>query len=187
VTVRQQLIGIGIIVAALSGGLAAADWAFHRDLDPVAVGARAPTFRAMTLGAPPRLRTSADYRGQVVLLNVWTTWCEPCRVEMPSLETLYRTYGPRGLRIVAVSVDEPGHAADIRAFAHQFGLTFDVLYDTAGQIEQAYQTTGYPESFVIARDGVIRKRVGTAEDWASPDNQALFADLLTEPAPRGGR
>ena len=96
---------------------------------------------------------------------------------MPSLEALYRDFGPRGLQVVAVSVDPAADASAVRAFARTFGLTFDVLHDPAGAIRQAYQATGVPENFVIGADGVIRKKA-YAQDWNSPENRALIARLL---------
>jgi cytochrome c biogenesis protein CcmG, thiol:disulfide interchange protein DsbE len=180
-TGRQQLAAVGAVLGVLAAALAAADWAFHRDIAPVTIGTTAPAFHAQTIGGPMRAYRLAEYRGQVVVLNVWATWCEPCRVEMPSLEALYRAYGPRGLRVIAVSIDDDGHDADIQSFTHRYGLTFDVLHDGSGAVETEYQTTGVSETFVIARDGVIRKKVAGAEDWASQGNQALIAQLLNEP------
>jgi cytochrome c biogenesis protein CcmG, thiol:disulfide interchange protein DsbE len=148
----------------------------------VTVGSHAPDFRAATVDATHRVKSGADYRGSVVLLNIWATWCVPCRVEMPSIETLERTYGPRGLRVVAVSIDDPGMDSAVRSFAQRYGLTFEILHDSTGRIAREYQTTGYPATFVIARDGIIRKKVIGADDWGSPGNQALIAQLLREPA-----
>jgi peroxiredoxin len=124
----------------------------------------------------------------VVLLNIWATWCAPCRVEMPSIERLYRELGPRGLAVVAVSIDDPDTDDAIRDFARELGLTFEILHDAPGAIQRAYQTTGVPETFVIGPDGVIRKKVIGAADWASAANRALFASLLDEAAapPAGG-
>jgi peroxiredoxin len=118
----------------------------------------------------------------VVLLNIWATWCDPCRVEMPSIERLHERLGPKGLKVVAVSIDDPGADGAIRDFARQLGLTFEILHDTSGAIKQAYQTTGVPETFVIGRDGVIRKKVIAARDWSSPANVALVSELLSERA-----
>jgi cytochrome c biogenesis protein CcmG, thiol:disulfide interchange protein DsbE len=107
---------------------------------------------------------------------------------------LQRVYGPRGLHIVAISVDAPGMDSTIEAFAKQYGLTFEILHDPTvgpftsdgsrapGAIEQDYQTTGVPETFVIARDGIIRKKVIGAADWGSPGNESLIGQLLREPA-----
>jgi peroxiredoxin len=79
-----------------------------------------------------------------------------------------------------VSIDEPGAETKIRDFAREFGLTFQILYDPSGAMENEYQTTGVPETFVIARDGVIRKKVIGASDWNSDGNRALIAQLLAE-------
>jgi peroxiredoxin len=97
---------------------------------------------------------------------------------MPSIEKLNRTYGPKGLHVVAVSIDDAVSEDSIRAFAHDLGLTFQILHDPTHRIEQAYQTTGYPETFVIGKDGIIRKKWIGAADWNSEGNRALIAQLL---------
>ena len=176
-TVRQQWIVVAGVVMLLAGGLVTAVKVFADDLFPVTVGSAAPDFRATDL-ATNRVKTLADYKGQVVLLNVLATWCPPCIVEMPSMEELYRAYGPRGLKVVAVSIDDYVSQDSIRAFAKGLGLTFEILHDPTHSIERAYQTTGYPESFVISRDGTIRKKWISAADWNSPGNRALVAELL---------
>ena len=181
-TVRQQWLLVLGVVALLGSGLFAATRYLGDELFPVEVGRPAPDFRATTIdsGAAPRAKTLADYRGQVVLLNVWATWCAPCRVEMPSLQRLHDGYGARGLRVVAVSIDDPGQEPGIRAFAREYGLTFEILHDASGAITKAYQTTGVPETFVVGADGVIRKKVIGAADWSSPANRALVEQLLAD-------
>jgi cytochrome c biogenesis protein CcmG/thiol:disulfide interchange protein DsbE len=149
------------------------------------VGAEAPDFKAVTLAEPPVTKSLSDYRGDVVLLNVWATWCGPCRVEMPSIEQLHRSYAPKGLKVIAVSVDEPGMAPQIRSFVKEYGLTFEVLHDPEGQLgelSRKYQTSGYPETVVVGRDGIIRRRLLGATDWNSDDNRALIERLLSEKA-----
>ena len=180
-TVRQQWAVVGVVVAILATGFAAGVKLFADDLFPIGVGSSAPSFKAKDL-ASGATRTLADYRGQVVLLNVWATWCEPCKVEMPSMEELYRTYGPRGVHIVAVSIDDYVGEDSIRAYAKGLDLTFEILHDPTHAIERAYQTTGYPESFVIDRGGTIRKKWISATDWNSPGNRALFDELLGTPS-----
>ena len=179
-TIRQQWTVVGLFVLVATGGLFAATRFLGDELFPVSVGSRAPDFHARTMDSTARDVTLDDYRGQVVLLNIWATWCGPCRIEMPSIEALHRDMGPKGLRIVAVSVDDPGQEARIHAFARQFGLTFRILYDPSGRIRQIYQTTGVPETFVIGRDGVIRKKVIGAVRWDSDANRALVSQLLAE-------
>jgi peroxiredoxin len=173
---------VGVVVVLLAGGLFAGVRLFADDLYPVGVGSRAPAFRAKDVHSGAT-RTLANYRGQVVLLNVWATWCEPCKIEMPSMEELFRAYGPKGVHIVAVSIDDAVPEDSVRAYAKALGLTFDILHDPSHEIERAYQTTGYPESFVIDRAGVIRKKWISAADWDSPANRALFDELLGASTP----
>jgi peroxiredoxin len=140
------------------------------------VGDRAPDFRAVRLpgGRPASL---ADYHGQVILLNVWATWCQPCRVEMPSMERLWQKFQGSGFRVVAVSIDQEDSTV-VNAFVKQLGLTFDVLHDQSGKIQERYQTTGVPESFVIDREGLIVKKVIGASAWDGEVNQILIRRLL---------
>jgi len=180
-TVRQQWTVVAVVVALLGGGLVAGVKLFADDLFPVEVGSTAPQFSAKDVRSGAT-RTLKDYRGQVVLLNVWATYCEPCKVEMPSMEELYKTYGPRGVHIVAVSIDDDVPEDSIRAYARNLGLTFEILHDPTHAIERAYQTTGYPESFVIDRNGVIRKKWISAADWNAQSSRALFDELLGTPA-----
>src|SRR5256885_9012723 len=122
-TNRQQWTIVGAIVGALGLGVVAATHVMHDQLFPVEVGTHAPNFSARVVGARTA-RSLADYKGSPVLLNLWATYCEPCREEMPSLETLYKEYGPRGLHIIAVSEDEATVSDDsIQAFARKYGMT----------------------------------------------------------------
>ena len=178
---RAQWAIVGGIVLILAGALFAATRLMGDQLFPVEIGTKAPSFTAKTLGAGPRDKTIADYRGEVVLLNIWATWCAPCRVEMPAIQRLHEAYGPQGLKVVAVSIDDPGSEEAIVDFARGLGLTFEMLHDAPGAIQRQYQTTGVPETFIIGRDGVIRKKVIGAADWNSEGNRALVAQLLREP------
>jgi len=185
-TVRQQWAFVGIVVLILGGGLLAATRYLGAELFPVTVGSKAPDFHANTIDGTPAAKTLADYKGEIVLLNVWATWCLPCRTEMPSIQALHDRFAARGLKVVAVSVDKPGFDDEIRTFRDQFGLTFEILHDATGNIQRDYQTTGVPETFIIGRDGMIRRKVIAADNWDSPANQALFAQLLGIPASAAG-
>jgi len=179
-TGRQQL-AIGALVAGIVAAVAyGATHYLRKELFPVELGSKAPDFTAYTLDPVPRRKTLDDYRGQVLMINVWATWCLPCRVEMPSIEALHKDYGPRGLKIVAVSIDDPGTDSTIVAFAKQYGLTFEILHDPKGAITEAYDITGYPETFIVGKDGVIRKKLMAATDWNSPQARALVDRLLAE-------
>jgi len=184
-TGRRQL-GVVTIVIVLVAVLAAAGRFFLADeLAPVGLGAKAPDFVATTLDSPSVKKTLADYRGEVLLINIWATWCGPCRVEMPSIEKLHAAYASKGLKVVAISVDDPGAEALVREFAKQYNLTFEVLHDPGGQdgnVSRDYQTSGYPETVIIGRDGVIRRKFLGATDWNSPSNRGLIDRLLAEKA-----
>ncbi len=172
----KQWAMVGTIVAGLALG-AAALVKFGPQLEGVEVGKRAPQFTAMDLASGDSVDFRARYAGHVTLVNIWATYCIPCRTEMPAIEALYRRLGPMGLRIVAVSIDE-GNSDDVRAFVKQYGLTFDVLQDRSGDIQRIYQTTGVPESFLLDQKGVIVKKIIGEHPWSSPSNQRIVADLL---------
>ena len=182
---KRQWILVTTIVAALVV-LMGLGWLARDRFLPVEVGTAAPGFTATDLeGNPVSL---ADLRGQVVLLNVWATWCPPCREEMPSMERLYRETGPEGLRVVAVSIDaadgatdSSGHpGGDIAAFAKEMDLTFTIWHDPEGQIQRTYRTTGVPESFLIDRNGTIIKKVIGGTEWDSPATIDLVRRQLKE-------
>lgn len=147
-------------------------------------GSQAPSFQAHDLsGNPVALE---DFEGRVVLLNIWATWCFPCRVEMPSMERLYREYEGTDFEIVAVSIDAPTGESDaldrpggdIGAFADSLGLSFPILHDPSGRISDAYRAVGVPESFLIGRDGIIYRRVPGATEWDTDENRELVDRLL---------
>jgi len=135
---RQWSVALGVVMAVVFGVALAIK--IRPQVNLVAVGSRAPQFTATDL-ASGRVTTLADFRGTVVLLNVWATWCQPCRVEMPSLERLHRRLGGADFRVVAVSVDEQGPDV-VAKFAQDLGLSFEILHDRSGAIQHAYQTTG---------------------------------------------
>ena len=172
----KQWIAVGAVVAALALG-AVALVKFGPRIEGVEVGKRAPNFTAVDIlkGDSVSLHKAAD--GQVTLVNIWATWCIPCRQEMPAMEMLFRELGPKGLRIIAISVDE-GSTADVQQFVRQYGLTFDILQDKSGDIQKVFQTTGVPESFLLDKKGVIVKKVIGEHPWGSPSNQRIVADLL---------
>jgi thiol-disulfide isomerase/thioredoxin len=128
----------------------------------------------------------SDYGDRVILLNVWATWCLPCREEMPSMQRLYEAIGDDDFEILAVSIDAPiGQSdvagrpgGDLEAFAKEYGLTFPILHNPAGDIQRTYQTTGVPESFLIGRDGLIYRKVAGETEWDLPVNQELVRRLL---------
>jgi cytochrome c biogenesis protein CcmG/thiol:disulfide interchange protein DsbE len=185
VTARQQWLIVLGAVGVLALTLVAATHFLGDELFPVSVGSAAPPIVAASLDTPQQERTITEYKGKVVLLNVWATWCEPCRVEMPSIQKLYNEFGPQGLVVLGVSVDDPGADDEIREFVKQYGLTFTILHDPKQQTKTNYQVTGFPETFVMGHEGTIRKKVIGAADWSSEANRALIRELLGTTAGAG--
>jgi peroxiredoxin len=124
-------------------------------------------------------------RGKVVLVNLWTTWCPPCREEMPSMQRLYGRLKDRDFELLAVSQDEDGKRV-VEPFARELALSFPVLVDPAHQVGDRYGVWGYPESFVVDRNGYIVERVIGPRDWAAPTEIARFEALLGAASAGGG-
>ena len=179
-TAKQQWAIVGVVVALMVGGLWTASRFLGDELVPVTVGSKAPIFSAATIDDKPVTKTLSDYRGEVVLLNIWSTTCAPCRQEMPSIQNLYKDYQPKGLKVVAVSTDTPGMVQAIREFRDQYALTFDILYDSVSAIHLQYQIYVWPYSYIISRDGVIHKIWIGPDDWNSAQNRKLIDQLLAE-------
>jgi thiol-disulfide isomerase/thioredoxin len=124
--------------------------------------------------------TLADFRGQVVLLNVWATWCEPCRAEMASLDRLQALLRDDGLRVVAVSVDRNG-ADKVREFYRGRGLKNLALYlDQERRTRSAFGVRGIPVTYLIDREGNLVGSLIGAADWDSRGARALVARYLDE-------
>lgn len=141
--------------------------------------APAPDFAVPDL-AGQAVRLSA-LRGKVVLLNVWTTWCPPCRDEMPSMQKLYDRMRGRDFELLAVSQDEAGQSV-VEAFVKEMNLSFPVLVDPERQVGDRYGVWGYPETFLIDRNGFVVERVIGPRDWSAPGEVAKLERLLAPPA-----
>lgn len=98
----------------------------------------------------------AYYRGSVVLLNFWATWCPPCELEMPDIEQAHRTYRDRGLVVLGINAQESPDV--VQAYVDRMGLTFPILLDTRGQVQAQYRGRGLPMTLILDRDGVIQAR-----------------------------
>ena len=167
-----------------AAALVAAAWFARGRAQPVASGYPAPDFEVVDADGVPV--TLATYEGKVLLLNVWATWCAPCREEMPSMQRLYDAFPREQFEIAAVSIDAPfgsrdavgNPGGDPLAFAAALGLTFPVLLNPSGDIQRTYRTTGVPESFLISPDGVIYKKVAGATSWDSEANVGLVRRLV---------
>jgi peroxiredoxin len=175
---RGQWIFVLVIIGVLGGALVVGS-ALTPTLGAVAVGRDAPAFQGLNIATGDSVGLDR-YAGEVVLLNVWATWCIPCEAEMPSIQRLYEELGPLGFQVVAISVDESGPER-VKEWIDERELTFEVLHDQSGQIERTYQTIGVPETFIIDRQGVIVKKVIGATEWDHPTHTTLLRELLSQP------
>lgn len=144
------------------------------------VGRPAPPMRLP--GLDGREHTMQDYAGKVIFLNIWASFCEPCKKEMPSMERLVRTYDDRGLVMLAISVDPD--MSDAQQFMTMFlqgqqsGMT--VLHDPQSQVAAAYGTELLPETYIIDRQGRVVARFVNAYDWSKPEVKQMIEHLLND-------
>ncbi len=120
----------------------------------VEVGRPAPAYAAASLASSDSA-SLRELRGRVVLLNVWATWCPPCREEIPALQEIHERYVARGLDVVGVTVDAPGEEEAVREFVDDYGMTYPVWLDPADRVSTTFRLTGVPSTFLIGRDGTL--------------------------------
>jgi cytochrome c biogenesis protein CcmG, thiol:disulfide interchange protein DsbE len=128
-----------------------------------------------------QVRRLADYRGKVVLVNFWATWCEPCRAEMPSIDGLRNSLQGKPFEVLAVNLAEP--LSRIERFLGTMPLGFPLLRDRDGAVAKAWKARLLPASFLIGRDGRIRYVAYGELDWTSERVRARVNELLGEEAP----
>ncbi len=139
------------------------------------VGLPAPDFKFP--GLDGKMSSLSDYRGKVVLVNIWATWCPPCVEEMPSMEKLYQKLKDKDFEILAVSIDSLGVNA-VAPFMKKHKLTFPALIDSSGTIRTTYRTTGIPESFIIDKNGILIEKIVGPRDWARPAISSFLINLI---------
>ncbi len=150
---------------------------------PPEVGNPAPAYAAAGMAGDSV--SLAALRGRVVLLNVWATWCHPCREEIPALQQLHERWGPRGLELVGVSVDNRADRPAVAEFARDYGMTYAVWLDPDERVSSTFRTLGVPSTFLIGRDGTILwKHVGPV-NAGDPQLVRLLGEALAAPAPEG--
>ena len=118
----------------------------------------------------------SDFRGDVVVLNFWATWCPPCVEEMPSLQRLQQALGKKGLQVLAAAVDE--NLEDVASFREKHDLSLPILHDRGGRIARRFSTFKYPETYVVDRDGNLVAKIIGPQDWVSPTVIRDFVRLL---------
>jgi peroxiredoxin len=165
-----------ICIALLTGCTPSQDPSSERGLgEAPRIGYRAPNFRLENLeGEEVSL---AGYRGQVVFINFWATWCVPCKAEMPSMQALYKDYKDKGLEILAVSSDFEGETA-VRPFVEEMRLTYPILLDSDFRVDSRYLIRSVPTTILVGRDGVITHKLIGARNWNTPEARDLIEKLL---------
>jgi len=160
-SVTGILVGVAIFLAACTGGTAAdsdgaANAASRTRSSPTRarIGNPAPAYAARTIAGDSV--SLADHRGRVVLLNIWATWCHPCRTEIPELQALYEKERERGLEVIGVSIDAGGEDAAVADFAREYGVTYPIWRDGDGRVSTTFAAVGVPATYLIDRDGVLR-------------------------------
>ena len=172
---RRQFIVVlvGLAILALAFGVV---WMQSSKYEPLVVGKDAPDFSLPDLqGKSQRL---SDYRGKVIFLNFWATWCKPCKEEMPSMQVLWENLKKEDFVMLAVSMDRVTTTKDIPPFVENLKLTFPVLTDSWGQTDKRYKLMGVPETYIIDQSGVLREKVIGPRDWTRSESIETIVQLL---------
>jgi peroxiredoxin len=139
-------------------------------------GQTGPGFRLSLMDG--RVASLDDWRDKLVVLNFWATWCQPCTVEMPALEELWRRYRDRGLVVVGISVDRGAPRGVLEPYLRNLGLTFPILLDPELATASAWRVTALPATFIVRPGGEVAGIAVGAREWNSPEMTALLESLL---------
>jgi peroxiredoxin len=156
-----------LIVAALFAVGVGAYVALRTPSVELRTGSLAPEFSLPVLGGGPDV-SLGSLRGKVVFVNFWATWCPPCRAEAPSLQSLYEKLHGDGLEIVAISIDKPDATEAIEGFRREFSISFPIPLDPDKRVNDAYQVSGVPETFLIDPSGRVLEHFIGPQNWADP-------------------
>jgi len=170
-----EIVAMLMVTLVGIGGAAAPDSLSVAERNVVKLGEPAPNFRLRDLNG--HSVALSDLRGKVVLLNFWATWCGPCRVEMPAMEELYRTFSRNDFEILAVSTDAQG-ASVTRPFQQENHLTFPILHDADYRVGLTYGARSLPMTFMVDRQGVVRHQIFGARDWGAAEAHQLVQMLM---------
>ena len=161
--------------------LAAGPVAGHED-SFIKMGVVAPKIEKLapdfTLETPTGKKLSLkDFKGKVVLLNFWATWCEPCKKELPSMQKIYEALNPGGIEVVAISIDR-GKKKRVENYIKKYNLTFPVLLDPSQKVRKDYFILGLPTSYLIGTDGKLKGFISGAREWDSSASKEMFSTLM---------
>jgi peroxiredoxin len=142
---RLALAALSLVASACGGA---------SEVAKVGVGHAAPAYAATTMDGTPI--SLADKKGEVVLLNVWATWCKPCRQEIPALDSLHREFAARGLVVAGVSIDVIDDTTRIAGFARELGASYALWLDPDDRVSNTFRAIGVPSTYLVDREGVLR-------------------------------
>jgi peroxiredoxin len=163
----------GIAILAVAFGVV---WLQSSKYEPLRVGMPAPEFSLPDIEG--KTRRLSEYRGKVVFLNFWATWCKPCKEEMPSMQVLWENLKSEDFVMLAVSMDRVTTKKDIPTFIESMKLTFPILTDSWGQTDKRYKLMGVPETYIIDQNGILREKVIGPRDWTLKDSLTTIVQLL---------
>ncbi len=141
----------------------------------ITTGDKAPAFTLPALNGRPV--SLSDFRGKVVMVHFWATWCPPCVEELPTLVPLNQSLAGKDFEMLAVSVDEGGAEA-VTSFMHRNNLNVPVLLDTAHEISSHYGTYKFPETYILDREGIVRYKIIGPRDWRDPGALELLQNMI---------
>ena len=147
-----------------------------RDMDIIRMPRIAPPVEISLLDIHDKQVTLADFKGKIVFLNFWTTWCPECRIEMPLMEKLHKRLKDRDFAMVAVNLREP--ATRVKDFFNKHKLTFTALLDSKGKIGSRFGIRAVPTTFILDKEGGIIGKVFGSREWNSQKSIALFEHLI---------
>jgi DsbE subfamily thiol:disulfide oxidoreductase len=172
----QLLLAAVLFALGAAPAAAAPDYKAIPKLQEIKDRPAAPDF---TLPDPAGKKISLkDYRGKVVFLNFWATWCEYCREELPAMERLYREFRGKGLEVVAVNIKDKRE--DALAFVKKNRLSFPVVMDPEGEVGLLYGAYATPTVYLIDRNGTVLARMWGPAGWYSPAARKLIGELVEQ-------
>lgn len=171
---KERLITITVFITIITVVIAY-EWSQKERYRPAMPGYAAPEFTALDFEG--KGKHLSEYQGKVVFLNIWATWCPPCKEEMPSMEYLYNSLKGPNFEMLAVSIDREGISV-VKPFVEKLNLSFPVLLDTKGKIAELYKITGVPETFIIDGRGIIAEKVIGARNWSDSKNLEKLRKLV---------
>jgi len=171
---RRLVVIVGVLaIIALAFGVV---WLQSAKYEPLTVGMAAPDFTLPDMAG--KNQQLSDYRGKVIFLNFWATWCKPCKEEMPSMQVLWDNLKKEDFVMLAISMDRVTTTKEISPFVENLKLTFPILTDSWGQTDKRYKLMGVPETYIIDQNGVLREKVIGPRDWTRSESIETIVQLL---------